>query len=209
MNQQQAVHNLIILDESGSMASIKSSIIQGFNELVQTVKGLEQQYPEQQHTISLVSFNGLGKKVLHFMDPAGALQEINKGTYHPQANTPLFDAMGFSIHKLDEELNGRSDYNVLVTILTDGEENASKQYDVRAVRKLVSAMEEKGWTFTYIGTDHDVDKMADALAIKNKMAFLKEEAHIRDMFMREREARERYSERMRSKEDLRDKYFDE
>lgn len=62
MNSKHQVDNLIILDESGSMESIKKETIQGFNEIVQTIKGVEQQFPEQEHFISLVSFNGLGRK---------------------------------------------------------------------------------------------------------------------------------------------------
>ena len=58
--QRHKVHNLIILDESGSMDSIKSTIIQSFNEIVQTIKGIEKEFLEQEHFISLVSFNGLG-----------------------------------------------------------------------------------------------------------------------------------------------------
>ena len=57
MNKKHQVHNLIILDESGSMESIKKPIIQGFNEIVQTVKGIAKEYPEQDHFISLISFN--------------------------------------------------------------------------------------------------------------------------------------------------------
>ena len=64
METKHQVHNLIILDESGSMESIKSSIIQGFNEIVQTIKGIEKEFPEQEHFISLVTFNGLGQKLL-------------------------------------------------------------------------------------------------------------------------------------------------
>lgn len=60
MEKRHQVHNLIILDESGSMECIKRTIIQGFNELVQTIKGIEKQFPEQEHFISFVSFNGLG-----------------------------------------------------------------------------------------------------------------------------------------------------
>jgi len=60
MEKKHQVHNLIILDESGSMESIKTTIIQGFNELVQTIQGIEKQFPEQEHFISFVSFNGLG-----------------------------------------------------------------------------------------------------------------------------------------------------
>jgi hypothetical protein len=53
------VHNLIILDESGSMASIKNQIIQGFNELVQTIKGMEQQFSTEIHYISFLSKRNL------------------------------------------------------------------------------------------------------------------------------------------------------
>jgi hypothetical protein len=69
MENKHQVHNLIILDESGSMEPIKTTIIQGFNELVQTIQGIEKQFPEQEHFISFVSFNGLGHKLLHFIDP--------------------------------------------------------------------------------------------------------------------------------------------
>jgi nucleoside-triphosphatase THEP1 len=47
MEKKHQVHNLIILDESGSMEPIKKTIIQGFNELVQTIQGIEKQFPEQ------------------------------------------------------------------------------------------------------------------------------------------------------------------
>lgn len=53
MENKTHVHNLIILDESGSMDSIKTSIMQGFNEIVQTTKGIAAQFPEQEHFISL------------------------------------------------------------------------------------------------------------------------------------------------------------
>ena len=51
--QNRTVHNLVILDESGSMEAIKSATISGFNEVVQTIKGVEKQFPEQEHFVSL------------------------------------------------------------------------------------------------------------------------------------------------------------
>ena len=63
MKNRHQVHNLIILDESGSMSSIKPQIISGFNELVQSIKGIEEQFPEQEHFISLVSFNDIENKI--------------------------------------------------------------------------------------------------------------------------------------------------
>lgn len=116
MNKKHQVHNLIILDESGSMDSIKTTIIQGFNEIVQTVKGIEKEYPEQEHFISLVSFNGLGQKTLHFADPAGRLEMIDDRRYQPAVSTPLYDAIGFACTKLKSVMGNSTDYNVLVTI---------------------------------------------------------------------------------------------
>ena len=209
MEKKHQVHNLIILDESGSMESIKTTIIQGFNELVQTIKGIEKQFPEQEHFISFVSFNGLGHKLLHFVDPAAKLNYIDDKTYKPAASTPLFDAMGFSINKLKQYLQEQSDYSVLVTILTDGEENASKEFSRKEIKKLIDEQKINRWTFTYIGTDHDVEKIAASLSINNTMVFEKNEADIKKMFLKEQSARTKYSEKIHLNEDTSSNYFDD
>ena len=209
MEKKHQVHNLIILDESGSMEPIKTTIIQGFNELVQTIQGIEKQFPEQEHFISFISFNGLGQKLLHFIDPASKLKQIDDKTYKPDATTPLFDAMGFSINKLKQSLQGQTDYNVLVTILTDGEENASKEFSGKDIKKLVEELKQNRWTFTYIGTDHDVEKIAASLSINNTMIFEKNDIDIKRMFMKEQSARTKYSEKIRFNEDTSSNYFDE
>ena len=201
METKHEVHNLIILDESGSMKSIKESIIQGFNEIVQTVKGIAKEYPEQEHFISLVSFNGLGQKILHFIDPVEKLEEIDKKRYIPNASTPLYDAMGFSFAKMKQVLNSKKNYNVLVTILTDGEENASKEYNGQAIKGIIEELKLNGWTFTYIGADHDVESFALKISITNTLFFDKNEKGIKNMFEKEKSARERYSEKLRMKED--------
>ena len=193
MEQKHSVHNLIILDESGSMSSIKPQIISGFNELVQSIKGIEGQFPEQEHFISLVSFNDIENKILHFVDPVEKLDTINDSNYTPSSMTPLYDAMGFSISKLQHYLEGKDNYNVLVTVLTDGEENASKEYTGSAIKKLVDDLKQQNWTFTYIGADHDVEAMASKMNIFNTMSFHKNEQDIKRMFMRESKSRVKYS----------------
>ena len=208
MEKKHKMHNLIILDESGSMSSIKNTIIQGFNELVQTIQGIEKQFPEQEHFVSFVSFNSLGQKLLHFIDPASTLKQIDDKSYNPDAMTPLFDAMGFSINKLKQALQGQTDYNVLVTILTDGEENDSKEFSGSDIKKLVEELKQNRWTFTYIGTDHDVEKIAVSLSINNTMVFEKNEADIKKMFMKEQSARANYSKKIRFTEDTTSNYFD-
>jgi hypothetical protein len=207
MEKKYQVHNLIILDESGSMESIKPSIINGFNELVRSIKGIQQQFPEQEHFISIISFNGLGNKIMHFIDPVSEVNTINSRNYKPDSVTPLYDAIGFGLSKLNNHLENQKNYTVLVTVLTDGEENASKEYSGLAVKNKIDELSEGNWTFTYIGTDHDVEKMASSLSIKNTMKFNKNEEGINSMFEEEFQGRVRYSMNVREGKNFKENYF--
>ena len=209
METKHQVHNLIILDESGSMESIKKTIIQGFNEIVQTVKGIEKVFPEQQHYISLVTFNGLGQKLLHFIDPVSKLEQIDHTRYNPDATTPLYDAIGFSISKLRKVTDNLTDYNVLVTILTDGEENSSMEYSGSDIKKIIESLKLTNWTFTYIGTDHDVEHFATSISITNTMVFNKNEAGMKAMFLKERTSRHNYSQKIRDAKQTENNFYDE
>jgi hypothetical protein len=207
MEQKHQVHNLIILDESGSMESIKPTIINGFNELVQSIKGIQQQFPEQEHFISIISFNGFGNKIMHFIDPVSKLNTIDSSNYKPDSMTPLYDAIGFGLSKLKQHLDEQEKYNVLVTVLTDGEENASKEYSGLAIKNMIDELSEGNWTFTYIGTDHDVEKMASSLSIKNSMMFEKNKDGIDSMFEEELYGRTKYSKNIRDGKNFKENYF--
>ena len=111
MEKKHEVHNLIILDESGSMNSIKNHVISGLNEIVQTIKGIEKKFPEQEHYITFLTFNGFGIKQLHFADRARELKKINSQTYNPEADTPLYDCLLYTSDAADDllcvDLGGR------------------------------------------------------------------------------------------------------
>lgn len=207
MEAKHQVHNLIILDESGSMESIKPTIINGFNELVQSIKGIQKQFPEQEHFISIISFNGFGNKIMHFIDPVSKLNTIDSSNYIPDSMTPLYDALGFGLSKLNQHLENQKNYNVLVTVLTDGEENASKEYSGLAIKNKIDELSEGNWTFTYIGTDHDVEKMASSLSIKNTMKFDKNEEGIQSMFAEEYRSRAEFSANLSEGKNFKENYF--
>lgn len=209
MTAKHKVHNLIILDESGSMASIKDEIITGFNEVVQTIKGVEKQYPDQEHFISILTFNGLGMNYMLENQPVSELKEIDGRKYQPAAMTPLYDAMGFSIQKLKNQLTDAEDYHVLVTVLTDGEENSSKEFNGKAIKALVEDLMKHNWTFTYIGTEHDVNKSATTISIHNTIIFKKDKADMERMFTREKNARVRYSRDISENKASGSNYYDE
>ena len=203
------VYNLIILDESGSMSSIKKATISGFNEVVQTIKGIEKKFPEQQHFISLVSFNGLGIKTLLDKQPAVSLSLIDEKTYQPDSMTPLYDAIALSVLKLKIDVAGIENANVLVTILTDGEENASKEFSHAQVNSIISEQKNLGWTFTYIGANHDVEKVAHSISITNTMVFEADEKLMKHTFAKENQSRILYSMKIHDKVDPRTGYYDE
>ena len=189
------VYNLLILDESGSMDVVRQTTVSGFNELVQTVQGLAREFSEKKQVVTLTTFNGLGINEKLFMQEASALQQLTLADYKPASMTPLHDAIGQSVSKLRNILTatGATSAQVLVTVLTDGEENASKEYSQAAVRKLVEELKAENWTFTYIGANHNVDHAADGLAIDNKLAFTQNVEEMGIMFQKERNARRRYN----------------
>lgn len=187
--RQTKVHNLIILDESGSMSSIKSQVIHGFNQTISTIREAQQTFSDQEHTISIISFNGFGIKMLHFCDPVAQVKEIDAKRYAPAASTPLYDAIGFAVSKLKLVASQNEKFHVLVTILTDGEENASTEYSAPAIRQMIGELSESNWTFTYIGTDHDVSKAAADIAVKYCIKFEKNNDGIESMFQEERKVR--------------------
>jgi len=209
METKHKVYNLIILDESGSMESIKKTIINGFNEVVQTIKRVALEYPEQEHTVTFVSFNSSGIKKIHENSKIESLNQIDDRSYQPNGGTPLFDAMGASFFNLNWiiEKENPKNYNVLVTILTDGEENASKEHTGESIKEIIELYKSKNWTFTYIGANHDVNLFASRISINNVMKFETSEEDMQRMFIRDRNARMNYSKKIRAFEDVSGDYF--
>ncbi len=208
MNAIRKVYNLIILDESGSMAVIRDHIICAFNAIVMSTKSLAAEFQDQEHFVTLVTFNSEGFKTFLHNAPLKDFDVISGQNYRPDACTPLYDAMGFSINRLRDELSGSSDYNVLVNVLTDGLENASSQFSGSDIRKLVRELEETGkWTFVYTGADHDVMKAAHDMSIRNYSRFDKSLAGIHILADAELHARRRFMQKVRDKKDLKGDYF--
>jgi Mg-chelatase subunit ChlD len=200
--KKHSVYNLIILDESGSMESIKSSIISGFNEVIISIKGIETKFPEQKHYVSFVTFNGLGIRTTLDIQPVKKINKIDENTYHPDSMTPLYDAIGLSINKLRTHLTDKKDYNVLVTILTDGLENVSKEFTGIQIKEIVENLKVNGWSFTYIGTGHEIGKAAAAISITNTVFFERSQDSINKMFVAEKTSREDYCDQLRVKKVL-------
>jgi len=205
--QKHKIYNLIVLDESGSMESIKQATLSGFNEIVQTVKAVEAQNTDQQHFVSLTTFNGVGIKQPIQAKPVAELQQLDENSYQPNASTPLYDAIGFSCQTLLSQIDKQSPYHVLVTILTDGEENSSEEFSASAVKTLIEKLKKENWTFTYIGANHDVEKNASSLSITNSITFVAEQQQVAQMFEKDKQSRIKYASKIAKNENVDEDYF--
>ena len=187
------VFNMIIVDESGSMCVIERQALAGINETIETVKKMQQLHPDMEQRISLLTFDSGHKTFKYDNVKADNVNTLSARDYNPRGGTPLYDAIGIAIAKLNAQTSEKD--NVLVTIITDGEENCSEEYNLHMVKTLISKMKKQGWTFTLIGTDNlDVEGMAGSMNIDNHLAFTQDEEGTRMMFARENRARRRYNE---------------
>ena len=186
------VFNLIIVDESGSMSIIRKQAFAGMNETLQTVRQMQEKFPDQEQRVSLVTFDTSHTTWHYDNTPASDTKNLDWKAYNPSGGTPLYDAMGSAIAKVNAQIEDGD--NVLVTVITDGEENSSQEWTLKMVRTMIEKLKKQNWTFTLIGTDNlDVETMAQSFAIEEHMEFQQTEAGTRAMFARERRSRERYN----------------
>ena len=118
--------------------------------------------------MSLVTFNDDVKTVYECV-PVDEVKELTAETYCPDCCTALYDAMGISLNALRKKV--AEDDKVLVTVVTDGYENASKEYSGKAIKALVDELKEKNWIFAYIGANQDVEAVAATISITNVLNF--------------------------------------
>ena len=203
------VFNMIIVDESGSMSIIKKQALAGLNETIETVKKMQKVHPEMQQRISLLTFDSSHKTFKYDNVKADTAHLLSANDYNPGGCTPLYDAIGIAISKLNAQTTDED--SVLVTIITDGEENSSEEYNLKMIKTLIDKMKKQGWTFTLIGTDKlDVEGMAGKMCIDNHLAFTQDDRGTQEMFRRECEARVRYNECLASGNSIEDGcYFED
>lgn len=166
---KQRVFNLIILDESGSMKSIEEQAIGAVNETIQTIRNAQEKHENQVHFVSLVVFNSDEVRTVYDAFEVNKIEELSKEQYSPSSCTPLYDAMGNALTDLQKKVSDND--NVLATIVTDGYENASIEYNVASIKSLVDSLKEKGWLFAYIGANQDSRSVGQSIGIRSTLNF--------------------------------------
>lgn len=182
------IYNLIILDESGSMQSIKTAALNSINESLQSIRHAQKKYEEQEHYVTFVTFNN-DVKTLFDCVSIDMINDLTPSDYNPGCCTALYDAMGMSLGKLRRTV--AKDDKVLVTIVTDGYENASREYSAKAIKKLVKELKSLDWVFAYMGANQDAEAVGASLAISNTLNFDATDKGAREMSRRMSRGRSR------------------
>ena len=206
------IYNLIIVDESGSMSHLREATLSGINETIGTIKSAQKEFAEtQEHTLTLVTFDSDSNRpdVRTMIDNQSIVEVKEFKDYMPRGYTPLYDAMGQSLTKLHTAIKGDVDASAVVTVLTDGLENASHEWDAQSLRKLIEQLKEEGWSFSYMGSAHNVKEVTDLLSIENVVEFSHDQLGAAHTWGRERSSRRAYYQRMSEAYTMRDRYSDD
>lgn len=152
ISSNEKTHIICILDRSGSMASIISDSVGGFNTFLKNQKEL----PDDA-TITVVLFDDKYELLYDNVDIKTA-DELTEKIWSPRGMTALYDAIGKTINSEKAnfvKLGNEKPAKVLVVIVTDGYENASNEYKVEDVKKLIGECEKNYWNFIYLAANQD------------------------------------------------------
>lgn len=196
--EKDYIYNLVILDESGSMESIKRAAVSGCNETIQSIHSIQKEHSETQlHFLSLVSFNSCNStKILYDKVPIENAKELSSKEYLPDNCTPLYDAMGLSFKHLQNTINKKQKNSVFVTVITDGLENASTIFDAWKLNSMINELKLKGWTFAYIGANQDAVLEGEKIGIQNTIYFEADEKGTKTMFEQANTLRSYYANKV-------------
>ncbi|ANE81561.1 hypothetical protein A7U43_21730 [Mycobacterium adipatum] len=155
-----------LLDRSGSMQSIKSDVVGGFDAFL-----TEQRGGDGECRVTLAQFDNEYEVVYHDV-PVG---EVPPLALNPRGSTALLDSMGKLITDTAAEISARAEEDrpgsVIIAIMTDGLENASHEWSRPAIKSLVEQQtNEFGWEFLYMGADQDAVEVGRGLGVKAEQA---------------------------------------
>ncbi len=160
-----------IIDRSGSMSGPEQMVVGGYNEHLSAVKNMQATYPDQQFLVSLLTFDD---EIQWLVKPApiSTLQELPSDAFRPRGMTALLDAIGKGMHQIESEYGRKiqnDEMSVVMVIITDGEENASRFFNVRSIAKKIKERDQTGkWTFSFIGCDFDASNISKKLNIRRE-----------------------------------------
>jgi uncharacterized protein YegL len=162
VNTNEKTQIICILDRSGSMSSIINDSIGGFNSFLKQQKEL----PDES-TITVALFDDQYDILYDNIDIKKA-EELTSKIWIPRGMTALYDAIGKTINQVKtthSKLGDEKPAKILVCIVTDGEENASNEYSLDAIKKLIKDCEKDDWNFLYLAANQDAFSVGKSFGV--------------------------------------------
>lgn len=152
---------VFLLDESGSMQPYTDGTLECVNRVID-----EHREQNKKIQVTVAAFSIKYKSLYNNLD-IKYMVPLTREDYHPEGGTALLDAIGITLtsvmlyYETIHKNNRPQKVNVIVTILTDGEENSSHLYDFNQIKKMIETYENKcSWKIVFIGAD--IDAIAEA-----------------------------------------------
>ena len=159
---------IFVIDESGSMHGTESDVIGGFNNFIEEQKA--KAYGKID--VTLYKFNNHSSKVFNNL-PLDKIRHLERRDYNPGGSTALYDTIGIAISETENYTTHVKQEHIpdmtLMVIITDGQENASREYSAHTVKGLIEKHEQsENWQFIYLGADLSSFVDADTLGFRNR-----------------------------------------
>lgn len=174
-NNLKETEIIVVLDRSGSMSSIAKSTVEGFNTFLN-----EQKNAAGNAYVSLIQFDDRYEMNYQSMPIKDVAELIERETFIPRGSTALYDAIGKTINDL------KTDRDVVFVIITDGQENASREFKGEAIKKMIETLEtENKWKFLYLGANQDAVMTGATLGVRatNSMSWAASADGVGNTFM--------------------------
>ena len=166
-NKQEDVELVFILDRSGSMGGLESDTIGGYNSMLSKQKNQK----KGKIYVTTVLFDD-EYELLHNQVSIEEMKPITEKEYYVRGSTALLDAIGKTIMQVKANQDKKENKDkVLFIIITDGLENASKEYRKDLIKKMIEERKEKDkWEFLFLGANIDAIDAAGELGIESSRA---------------------------------------
>ena len=157
---------VFILDESGSMGIQIHDVIGGFNTFI-----TQQKEVPGEAIFSLVTFSN-DTRVIHDRIDLNKIPDLTTSAYVPGGSTALLDCIGNTINRIGSTLRETKEElrpeNIIFVIMTDGEENASKEFNLSKISDMIKHQTDKySWQFIYMGANQDSFSVAGNMSFSS------------------------------------------
>jgi uncharacterized protein YegL len=178
MTENNVTEIACVIDRSGSMTPIRDDAIGGFNTFLEE----QQKLPDKANaTVCLFDNEYI---LLHDGVDLTEVKPLTSKTYVPRGTTALYDAIGRTISAIDSRVSKSPEQKVVIAILTDGQENASREFNKTKIMDMIKAREKQGWLILYLSASANAFADASSIGVSsnNTMSFTADSKGMRNAY---------------------------